>query len=132
MSKSVLVIDTPTNCWECPCFMDEGWRCQCRLDIDEDVHDGRPDWCPLKEESSTEVIPIKWLTDKIDKAHDELFELTKDKNRSFSYDELFTFKSLDLYVYALEQLYYDYTGTKYKVNHYMLRNSGVGGSGSDL
>lgn len=48
MSKSVLIIDTPANCFECPCFMEMGWRCQCRLDIDEDAHDGRPEWCPLK------------------------------------------------------------------------------------
>ena len=57
MSKSVLIIDTPTNCFECPCFMDIGWRCQCRLDIDEDVHDGRPDWCPLVKDSTVEAIP---------------------------------------------------------------------------
>ena len=48
MPKAVLVIDTPTNCFECPCFMDMGWRCQCRLDIDEEVYNGRPEWCPLK------------------------------------------------------------------------------------
>lgn len=57
MSKSVLIIDTPVNCFECPCFMDEGWRCQCRLDIDEDVYNGRPDWCPLVKESTVEAIP---------------------------------------------------------------------------
>lgn len=59
MSKSVLIIDTPKNCFECPCFMEMGWRCQCRLDIDEEVHDGTPDWCPLKEEAK--AIPIEWL-----------------------------------------------------------------------
>ena len=48
MSKSFLIINTPNNCWECPCFMDAGWRCQVRLDINEEVHDGRPEWCPLK------------------------------------------------------------------------------------
>lgn len=46
--KAILVIDMPNNCYECPCFMDEGWRCQNKLEIDEDVNDGRPDWCPLK------------------------------------------------------------------------------------
>lgn len=54
MNKAVLVIDMPNNCWECPCFMDNGWRCQCRLDMDEEVHDGRPDWCPLHQ------LPEKW------------------------------------------------------------------------
>lgn len=61
MSKSVLIIDTPANCFECPCFMETGWRCQCRLDVNEDVHDGRPDWCPLAEESNTEAIPVSWV-----------------------------------------------------------------------
>lgn len=62
MSKSVLIIDTPTNCYECPCFMDVGWRCQCKMDINEDVHDGRPDWCPLKEEK--DAITIDWIEKK--------------------------------------------------------------------
>lgn len=47
--KAILIIDMPKDCWECPCFMDVGWRCQCRMDIDEDVHDGRPEWCPLRK-----------------------------------------------------------------------------------
>ena len=49
MGKAILIIDMPNNCYECPCFMDAGWRCQNRLDIDEDVNDGRPSWCPLIE-----------------------------------------------------------------------------------
>lgn len=48
MKKALLVIDTPENCYECPCFMEVGWRCQNRMDIDEEVHDKRPLWCPLK------------------------------------------------------------------------------------
>lgn len=59
MSKSVLIIDTPTNCFECPCFMEMGWRCQCLLDVDEDVHDGRPPWCPLIE--GKKIIPVEWI-----------------------------------------------------------------------
>lgn len=65
MSKSALIIDTPANCFECPCFMDVGWRCQCRLDIDEDVHDGRPEWCLLKS-----------LPEQINKGEDEYDEYT--------------------------------------------------------
>lgn len=59
MSKSILIIDTPDNCYECPCFMEEGWRCQCRMENDEEVHDGRPEWCPLK--LTVGVIPIEWI-----------------------------------------------------------------------
>lgn len=54
MKKAVLVIDMPEHCYECPCFMNEGWRCQCRLDINEEVHDERPTWCPLRP------LPEKW------------------------------------------------------------------------
>jgi len=64
MSKSILIIDTPDNCRECPChFTDmvtfnpkEGEKffsflCGAnnkRLDIEE-MNNLRPDWCPLKE-----------------------------------------------------------------------------------
>lgn len=65
MSKSVLVIDTPKNCYECPfgteycgnleyegcCELAECLDCDTRL-IAEEYYDyeseSRPDWCPLK------------------------------------------------------------------------------------
>lgn len=65
MSKSVLVIDTPTNCYDCPfgteyCGDSEYEGC-CELAgclnsdmrlITEELYDyeceSRPDWCPLK------------------------------------------------------------------------------------
>lgn len=60
MTKSVLVIDTPSRCAECPLmsrdysrgfaevcnasaknFLGEAWKIK-------DIFDVRPDWCPLK------------------------------------------------------------------------------------
>ena len=67
------------------------------------------------------IIPLKWLTDKIDEAHNKLFELTSNKE-SFTLDEIRTFADLDCYAYTLERIYCDYTGLPYDVNHYMLRN----------
>lgn len=48
MSVIIPGMEMPKNCWECPCFVSDGWFCnlddECR-----DVHDGRPDWCQLVE-----------------------------------------------------------------------------------
>ena len=48
MSIIIPGMEMPKNCWECPCFVSDGWFCnlddECR-----DVYDGRPDWCPLIE-----------------------------------------------------------------------------------
>lgn len=64
MSKSILLIDTPDNCRECPChFTDmvtfnpkEGEKFfsnLCGANNNEleakEMSDCRPDWCPLKE-----------------------------------------------------------------------------------
>ena len=58
--KSVLVIDTPNNCSECPCcyVLVNGWgdfisaSCQMKYKgfVDEycEYNDGRPSWCPLR------------------------------------------------------------------------------------
>lgn len=46
--KSILVIDTPTNCNECPLVYWglSGWTCKpTRTMIDDDA---KPYWCPLK------------------------------------------------------------------------------------
>lgn len=63
MSKSVLVIDTPENCYDCRfCYeLDEGVEACCSIsDDDKDTSlmkkidceygycQGKPDWCPLK------------------------------------------------------------------------------------
>ena len=48
MSVIIPGMEMPKNCWECPCFVSDGWFCnlddECR-----DVYDGRPDWCLLIE-----------------------------------------------------------------------------------
>ena len=48
MSKSILVIDTPENCDQCPCFLEVATDCCGVNGKDIDGH-GKPDWCPLKE-----------------------------------------------------------------------------------
>ena len=48
MSVVIPGMEMPKNCWECPCFVSDGWFCN--LDDEyRDVCDGRPDWCPLVE-----------------------------------------------------------------------------------
>ena len=44
--KSVLVIDTPKECDECPCLNRKLWECQ--ADKKRRSSDERPSWCPLK------------------------------------------------------------------------------------
>ena len=52
MNKSILVIDTPENCFDCPlCINDEyGLSLKCCLKYKEYVDKkGKPNWCPLKQ-----------------------------------------------------------------------------------
>lgn len=74
MSKSVLVIDTPENCYDCPfgteycsdseyegcCELAECLDSDMRL-ITEEHYDyeseSRPDWCPLKPLPEKMIIP---------------------------------------------------------------------------
>lgn len=55
MSKSVLVIDTPKSCAECPLFFDHYSDMNCRGTKNYRTinypypKDFRQDWCPLKE-----------------------------------------------------------------------------------
>lgn len=64
MGKSFLVIDTPKNCYDCPCgimyegkFGDVYSECQAKeSEMEEkDFRNVIPDWCPLKEISETSV-----------------------------------------------------------------------------
>lgn len=52
MNKSILVIDTPTKCEECPCYTDEmiskHWNMCRKLNKDVDTEANKPYWCPLK------------------------------------------------------------------------------------
>lgn len=77
MSKSVLVIDTPENCYDCPfgteyCGDSEYERyCELAECLDSDMRliteehydyesESRPDWCPLKPlpEKKEYIVPI--------------------------------------------------------------------------
>lgn len=55
MSKSMIIIDTPINCEECPFIDDMDYTCGVFNNIFKEsytyvVPEGeRPDWCPLKE-----------------------------------------------------------------------------------
>lgn len=58
MGKSILVIDTPKSCKECPCgsaeeTMSLDFYCCCEVldcQISEDKYDlEKPDWCPLQD-----------------------------------------------------------------------------------
>ncbi len=54
MSKSVLVIDTPEACIDCPChFTKENGMVVCGVKkkelLADDIETFKPGWCPLKE-----------------------------------------------------------------------------------
>lgn len=54
MSKSIIVIDTPEKCSECPCFNSDEFDTYCaltdkRLEYDFNYEYTKPDWCSLKE-----------------------------------------------------------------------------------
>lgn len=47
--KAILVIDMPKECCDgCPCYYEEAYRCQVHMEIDEDLYNGKPSWCPLR------------------------------------------------------------------------------------
>ena len=49
-NKSILVIDTPTNCYECRLIYwgnIGGWNCKPTRALLDDAN-GKPEWCPLK------------------------------------------------------------------------------------
>lgn len=46
--KSLLIIDTPKNCGDCPCIHDELWMCQADKEYREGEYSSIPSWCPLK------------------------------------------------------------------------------------
>lgn len=49
MSKSILVIDTPDYCTECPlCVEDSNYRDRCLTLYERIFTTEKPDWCPLK------------------------------------------------------------------------------------
>lgn len=54
MSKSILVMDTPEVCIDCPChFTEDTGKVWCGKEqqelLTDDIETFKPDWCPLKE-----------------------------------------------------------------------------------
>ena len=54
MNKSVLVLETPSNCRKCPLRYDSYGQCEVCIVKDEVVNsfyetNTKPNWCPLKE-----------------------------------------------------------------------------------
>ena len=64
MNKSILVIDTPEYCRECPlCAEDrQTYRDYCRITDDVIWSLDKPDWCPLKPlpEKETNDRLVEW------------------------------------------------------------------------
>ena len=58
MSKSIVIIDTPTSCWACPCLDGEYGKCQLTYKEVPTI-DCILDCCPLKP--YTDAIPIEWI-----------------------------------------------------------------------
>ena len=61
MNKAVLVINTPENCGQCPCYDTLFEMCRYKYK-DVIVAKTRPDWCPLKplpEEDNREHL-LEW------------------------------------------------------------------------
>lgn len=55
MSKSILIIDTPSVCIDCPChFAQDSGMVICGVNgkqlLSYDIETFKPDWCPLREE----------------------------------------------------------------------------------
>lgn len=47
--KSILIVNTPKNCYECPCSNEGCYLCQIsRRQLEDDFQDTRPSWCPLR------------------------------------------------------------------------------------
>ena len=66
MSKSILVIDTPENCIDCPChFAGMSGQVWCGKEnkelLADDIQTFKPDWCPLKDVPSKKK-EIEYLT----------------------------------------------------------------------
>ena len=46
--KSILVIETPKDCYECPCYYEERNKCEATFKNVEDDDIEKPSWCPLR------------------------------------------------------------------------------------
>ena len=46
--KSILIIDTPNDCYDCPCYYEERNKCEATFKNVEDDDIEKPLWCPLR------------------------------------------------------------------------------------
>ncbi len=103
MSKSVLVADTPENCYDCPFRTDycgdseyEGC-CELAECLDSDMRliteehydyesESRPDWCPLKslpEEDHKNYYPDEWKDGYANGWNDCLKKITSQRKENY-------------------------------------------------
>lgn len=101
MSKSVLVLDTPKNCYDCPFGTEycgdseyEGY-CELAECLDSDMRliteehydcesESRPEWCPLKplpEKDNFDDLYDEYYTGYHDGWNDCLREIVRGKNK---------------------------------------------------
>ncbi len=63
MSKSILIIDTPIVCIDCPCHFADETTVWCGKEerelLSDDIESYKPDWCPLKEIPEKKPTPRK-------------------------------------------------------------------------
>ena len=45
--KSILIIETPNDCYDCPCYYEDRDMCEV-LNRKAKADSGKPSWCPLK------------------------------------------------------------------------------------
>lgn len=51
MSKSILILETPDRCFDCPCYKQYVQTDECGILekelLNDNLWNGRPDWCPM-------------------------------------------------------------------------------------
>jgi hypothetical protein len=81
MSKSILAIDTPKNCGQCPCFLEVATDCCGVNGKDIDSH-SKPDWCPLKSVPQKMEEENRWFSEDYAKGRNACIdEILKGVNK---------------------------------------------------
>lgn len=65
--KSILVIETPTNCYECPLIYwgnIGGWNCKPTRALLDDANK-KPEWCPLRQLPSFKAVDLNDTRDVV-------------------------------------------------------------------
>ena len=79
--KSILVIDTPKDCYDCPCYYEDRDMCEV-LNRKAKADSGNPSWCPLSHplkrvNSDFYIYDTRYLFDHLDREI-ELMKGTRD------------------------------------------------------